>query len=61
MSACYGKVRFFTRRDARKARALMHPRKHLQAYICDQCGYFHLGTVPSIVLRGVLPKHLVCR
>jgi hypothetical protein len=58
LRGCTGKVRFFSRREARHARRLMHVsrRVHLQAYLCAHCACWHLGSVPRSVLRGLIAK-----
>lgn len=43
---CYGKVVHTTRADARKAARsmeLQHRGERFQAYLCLDCGYYHVG------------------
>lgn len=59
-SSCTGKVRFASRKAARKARAAMQGRGmgqgHLQAYKCEWCSWFHLGHMPAAVAAGEVDK-----
>ena len=46
-----GKVRWFTRRAARRARRRL-PAEHLRPYWCAGCRGWHLGHLPAAVLTG---------
>jgi hypothetical protein len=51
------KIRYFTRRAARRARRVDHLRgEHMQAYYCVPCLAWHLGHVHPLVLAGVRTK-----
>lgn len=58
---CTGKVRYWSRKDARAAlrrlKGAGRAEGHLQPYICDYCGHFHLGHIPPEVSRGEIEKH----
>lgn len=51
MSSCR-KVRYFTQRDARRARRRLYC-GHMQAYWHPACCAWHLGHLPRVVLRGL--------
>lgn len=47
------KTRYFTRKEARRARRNSHlDHRHLRPYICGDCGLFHLGAIPLAALAG---------
>lgn len=55
--ACRRKVQFASRKRARKARNGTNGRRGaLHIYVCDVCGWFHLGTLPASVANGTLDK-----
>lgn len=59
-NACTGKIRYFDKSGARKARRHMMARGKvkgkLSAYICEFCGFYHLGHMPKAVRTGELDK-----
>jgi hypothetical protein len=53
------KIRYYSRRDARRARRHLYS-GHLQAYRCKACGgAWHLGHLPAVVLHGLRSKQQV--
>lgn len=46
-----GKVRYWSRNDAKKARVQMRDRG-LNAYDCPLCDFWHLGRLPARVKHG---------
>ena len=58
LRGCTGKIRHDSRRDARRARRTTYVAKgvHLQAYRCVHCTGWHLGSVPTPVVRGWVSK-----
>ncbi len=51
-----GKVVFLTRKRARTA-ARRTPNRRLSAYLCDHCGRWHLGKLPSVIRRGKIGRN----
>jgi hypothetical protein len=49
------KIRYYTRREARRARRQMHC-GHVQAYWHPACRSWHLGRLPLEVLRGLVSR-----
>jgi len=47
------KRQYGTRRAARKIAKRAHPGRHMQAYRCEQCGYWHLGYPRAACERGM--------
>lgn len=48
--AATGKRMYADRRTASRIGRLHH--EHLSAYRCDRCGYWHVGHLPSDIIRG---------
>lgn len=47
-----GKIRHVDRATARKIAARLYPGAHMNAYQCDDCGFWHIGHMPY---RGRCP------
>lgn len=58
--ACDGKIRYLDKAAARQARKHMigagKVNGKLNAYVCDYCGFFHLGHMPQVVRNGQVDK-----
>lgn len=58
--SCEKKVRYLDRTTAKKARTQLRSSGksdgRVQAYICDYCGFFHLGHIPQGVRSGRVDK-----
>ena len=60
-NACYRKVRYSSRKEAKLAMKRMKGRGngregHLMAYACEHCDFWHLGHLSPSVFRGVITK-----
>lgn len=59
-NACQGKIRYLDKGAARKARRKMmgagKVHGKLSAYVCDFCGFYHLGHMPQSVRNGRFDK-----
>lgn len=48
-----GKVGFVSRADARRVvKRERHVLGRMRAYLCDGCGWWHVGHLPRAVVRG---------
>lgn len=55
--AVSGKRGYATRREAKTARQQLPTKfKRLRVYRCGDCGSFHLGHLPLVVLTGAVPR-----
>lgn len=50
-----GKIQFASRKQARRNRRRIAD-SSLSAYLCPECGWFHLGHQPKTVRRGTYDK-----
>lgn len=55
-TSCEGKVRFRTRARAKHVRRRLPRDGHLTVYLCDFCGFHHIGHLPPAVASGRLAK-----
>ncbi len=60
MTRCDVKIRWFTRRQAKRARRHL-PSEHLRPYWCPAHLAWHLGHLPRVVLLGQLAADQVYR
>lgn len=51
-----GKRGYFSKRDARTARARHHQASSLSVFRCDACGHVHLGHLPLGVRVGMISR-----
>lgn len=48
-----GKVGYLSRADAKRvAKRQKHRTGRMRAYSCESCGWWHVGHLPSVVVRG---------
>lgn len=50
--AATGKKRWLSRRDARTVAKRVNPGEHMSAFRCASCGDWHLGHIPTDIVRG---------
>jgi hypothetical protein len=56
--ACYHKVKYMTRRAAKKARVMQTGQgiRQLNIYRCEYCDAYHLGHLPKRVRNGTISR-----
>ena len=60
--AQHQKKGYISKREAKRAARMYHPGEHLNVYQCTtDVGMWHIGHLPSAVVKRGVPREVVCK